>query len=800
MKQVFAAFLLTLAATTASAAELSIFPDEIELSGKRDFQSFVVQLTEDDGTTRDVTDSVDASIQGDAAVALEGSIARPVADGDARLVVSYRDLEATSATSVQYADVDPPLSFRLDVMPVLMKGGCNAGRCHGAARGKDGFHLSLFGYDADGDYFRLTREMSGRRLNLARPEASLLLTKATGSAPHTGGERFAAESEHYQTLLRWIREGAADDADDVAEPIGIEISPPESILVGPDLRQQLTVRAKYSDGTDRDVTRLAVFLSNNDNSAEVSDEGLIVSGARGEAFVMARFATFTEGVRVIVLPADGGPEFTEPKPVGEIDALVWEKLRKLQIQPSDPCTDEEFLRRICLDLTGLTPTYEQYESFVGDSSSDKRAALIDQLLDSDAFVDVWAMRLGEMLRIRTDNQVSYKALVGFHNWVRDQLLAEQPLDQLFADVLRATGGTFDAPATNFFQIEANTLQIAENVAQTYMGVRVQCAQCHNHPFDRWTMDDYYGFAAFFSQVGFKQSHDPREFIVYDASQGEVRHVVTGEAAEPKFLGGDAADVTARSRREALADWITSPENPQFARNLSNVIWAHHFGRGVVDPVDDVRISNPPSNPELLEVLGRRLADSGFQLKSLVREICNSQTYQRSTRPNDSNRDDLTNFSRGQVRRIRAEAMLDSISRITETEDRFPRLPAGARAAQIADGAVSNYFLSTFGRAPRETVCSCEVDVEPNLSQAFHLLNGDTTNNKIVEGGVVRRMLDAGRSSAEVIEHLYISCYSRRPSESELSELLAALDQDDPATALEDVFWALLNSKEFIFNH
>ena len=806
MHRMFAVALIASAAASATAGELRAYPESVRLTGARDYQSIVVQRTLAGGETRDVTGVVDARVADERIAQWNDGVLTPVGDGETEVLLSVNDEQVRLPVAVRDAALDPPISLRQDVMPVLMHAGCNMGKCHGAARGQDGFLLSLFGFDAPGDYRRLTTEQPGRRVNLARPEASLLLTKAIAAAPHTGGKRFDRESDSYATLLRWIREGARDDPKDensqpaVALPVGIEVLPPEAVLVGEGSSQRLIVVAHYSDGATRDVTRQALYLSNNDSSAGVDQRGVVTAGQRGEAFVMARFATFTEGAPVIVLPAGGSAPYVEQEALNDIDRVVYEKLRKLRISPSEVCTDEEFLRRASLDLTGLTPTRALYERFVSDSSANKRADLIEELLETEEFVDVWAMRLGELLRIRTSNQVSYKALLGFHTWVREQIAAGMPLDRMMSEVIAAKGGTFDAPATNYYQIEANTLQLAENVAQTYLGVRVQCAQCHNHPFDRWTMDDYYGFAAFFSQVGFKQSHDPREFVIYDRQDGEIDHIVTGEPVAPRYLGAGEADLEGRSRREALAEWIASPGNRAFSRNLANIIWAHHLGRGVIEPVDDVRISNPPSNGPLLDLLADKLVSSGYDLREMVRQICNSRTYQLSTRANETNGDDLSYFSRARVRRLRAEALLDSISQVTETTDRFPRLPAGARASQIADGAVSNYFLTTFGRAPRETVCACEVDVEPNLSQAFHLLNGDATNQKVALGGVVKDLLAGGASTESVVEHLYILSYSRRPTETEMRQLLATVDPNDREAGLNDVFWALLNSKEFLFNH
>jgi hypothetical protein len=403
--------------------------------------------------------------------------------------------------------------------------------------------------------------------------------------------------------------------------------------------------------------------------------------------------------------------------------------------------------------------------------------------------------------VKSNNQVSYKSAYLYNDWLTEQISNDVPIDEMVKELLTASGGTFRNPATNFYQVETDTLKTMENVAQTFMGIRVQCAQCHNHPFDRWTMDDYYGFAALFSQIGRKQGEDYRETIVFNSGGGEVRHPVDNRVMEPKFLGGPRPDAKGRDRRELLAQWLTSPENPFFANSVANRIWAHFFGIGIVDPVDDMRVSNPPTNPELLDTLGKKLIEYKYDFKKLVRDLCNSHAYQRSTTRNASNEKDERNFAHARVRRIQAEMLLDSISQVTGTKDKFSGLPLGARAVQIADGTTSNYFLTTFGRSPRETVCACEVVTDPTLSQSLHLLNGDTVENKIRSGGLVKSLLDAGKTPDDVIATLYVRCLSRKPSTEELAKVGKAVEgAENPQVALEDIFWALLNSREFLFNH
>ena len=710
-----------------------------------------------------------------------------------------------TTVSLAASPATQPVSFRLDVMPVFMAAGCNSGSCHGSARGQDGFRLSLFGYDPDGDYFRITREMPTRRLNLAQPHESLVLLKATGAVPHTGGKRFDAASPYYQAIYRWINEGAAADPPTIAKPISLEIQPTQIVLEGAGAAQPVTARAKYSDGTERDVTSLAVFLSNNDNAAAVSREGFVTAKNRGEALVMARFATFTMGCQVIVVPKGLNYQWPNVPESNYIDKFVHQKLKKLKVLPSESCDDATFIRRVFLDVVGTLPSRQEYEYFTSTQDPDKRARLIDSLLVRKEFVELWVMKWAELLKIRSSddpNVVSYKSTLLYYNWLQERIAANTPMNQIARELLSSTGGTFKNPATNYYQVETDTLKVAENTAQVFAGMRLQCAQCHNHPFDRWTMDDYYGWASFFSQVGRKPGEDPRETIVFNSGSGEVNHPVTAKPVPPTFLGGGAANVAGKDRRAVVADWLTSPENPYFARNLANIIWAHFFGKGIIDPVDDVRVSNPASNPELLDELARRLVQYNYDLRRLVRDICTSRTYQLSSGTNETNAGDDRNFSHAAIRRIRAEVLLDCIAQATEAKEKYQGLPLGARAVQIADGRTSNYFLTTFGRATRETVCSCEVKMEPNLSQALHLLNGETVHRKIVDGGVIKRLQEAKQTPDQILNELYIRCLSRKPTTEETARLTAMIHAPgaDVQATLVDAFWAILNCKEFVFTH
>ncbi len=667
-------------APSAPVVKLEAFPADLNLSTARDRQSIVVQAKLADGLTRDVTAEAVITPANAALLRRDGATFYPVADGETTLAVAFGGQTVSLPVKVTGSKVDPPLSFRLDVMPVFLRAGCNTGSCHGAARGKDGFRVSLFGFDPEGDHFRLTREMSARRINLAVPAESTLLEKSIGAVPHTGGKRFEADSEQYAILKRWIEAGVPnDDVTKVPTVVGVESYPKNGVLDGKGSTQQMTVRAKYSDGSDRDVTKFALFLSNNDVSAAVDADGKVTAGDRGEAFVMARFSTYTVGSQFIVLPK--GLKFVYPAEpdANYIDTFVAAKLNKLRLAPSGLCTDEVFLRRVYFDVVGLPPTVAEYERFMTSTAPDKRAKLIDELLERKEFSEIWVGKWAELLQIRSsvNNIVNYKGMFLYYNWLVEKISKNTPMDEMAQELLGSSGGTFKSPETMFYISAPDTLALSENIAQVFMGMRIQCAQCHNHPFDRWTQNDYYGFAAFFSQIGRKQGEDYRETIVFNSGGGEVNHPVGGRVMKPKFLGGDEPDLTGKDRRVVLAKWLASPQNPWFGSSFANRVWAHFMGVGIVEPVDDFRVSNPASNPELLEELGKRFTASKYSLKSLVRDICNSRTYQRSTQRNETNLADERNFSHALLRRIKAETLLDSISTVTETKDKFQGLPLGA---------------------------------------------------------------------------------------------------------------------------
>ena len=711
------------------------------------------------------------------------------------------------------------LSFRRNVMPVLFRAGCNAGTCHGSARGKDGFMLSLFGYDPKGDYFRITQEMIGRRVNTAIPEQSLLLQKAVGAVPHTGGKRFDQDSEYYQTLLRWIELGALDDLGLVPDTVEIVLSKNHFVFEEIGNGGILGVVAKADDGSSDDVTSLARFHSNNISVATIDEHGRVTAVGPGDTHVFARFSRFTVGAEVIVLPQTDGFTWPNPPVVNYIDALVFDRLQKLRIVPSELCDDETFLRRVTLDLVGRPPTSEEYHTFIENTQLEKRSRKIDVLLQNNAFADLWTALWGEQLRIIGGNYAPVathvKAAEAFYEWIRRQMRSGRPLNEFVAEMVDSSGSNLMNGPVNLYTMMVHKPRIdpkalAADFSQVFLGVQIQCAECHNHPFDRWTMSDYYGFVSFFTGMRRKPGVEPRERrIYYDTSAPPANHKVDGRPMPAKVLGAIEPVEEGGDPRKALAKWLTSPKNELFSRNLANRIWAQLLGRGIIEPVDDVRVSNPPVNGPLLDALSNRLVDSGFDLRSLVRDICNSRVYQLSAKPNASNKRDTWQFSHAHLRRLRADVLMDSVVAVTGVTRRFPGFPEGTRAIDYyprvsgdSEGPrFGDEFFKTFGRSSRATICACETKKEPTLSQALHMAVGDTLRDRLSTGGKVKQFMLSKGTTEGVIEEIFIHTLSRRPTNEEVEgfrELMG--DNAKDSSVYEDILWGLLNSTEFTFNH
>lgn len=707
--------------------------------------------------------------------------------------------------------------FRRDVMPVFFRAGCNSGTCHGSARGKDGFMLSLFGYDAKGDYDRIVNEMPGRRVNTAVPEQSLLLLKASGAVSHTGGKLFSKESEYYQTLLRWIEAGAPDDVGAIPVTAGVSVSTNQLLFEKAGEKASLVVTAQESDGSDRPVTKLARFFSNNESVARIDADGNVTATGPGDTHVFARFSRFTVGVEVIVLPSADGFAWPNPQASNFIDQLVFDRLQKLRIAPSERCDDETFLRRVTLDLAARTPTEDEYRVFMADTSPEKRSRLIDKLLADDAFADYWTDLWAEQLRIMGGNYApvatDVKAADAFYQWIRRQMRTSRPLNEFVAEMVDSSGSNLTNGPVNLYTMLVHKPQFepkafAADFSQVFLGVQIQCAECHNHPFDRWTQDDYYSFVSFFTGMKRKPGVEPRERrIYYDLGALPARHIVDGRPMPPRVLGSVDDVPTGGDPRTPLAKWLTAPENDLFSRNLANRIWAQLLGRGVIEPVDDVRATNPPVNGPLLDALARRLVDARFDLRSLVRDICNSQVYQLSAKPNASNQRDTRQFSHAHLRRLRADVLMDSVVTATGVTRRFDGFPEGTRAIEYyprSSGSTEgpsygDPFFATFGRSSRGTVCACETKKEPTLSQTLHMAVGDTVRQRL--GTEVKCLLDLRKSPQEIIEVLFVKTLCRRPTDEEKKDLVELLgDSVSEPAVYEDVFWSLLNSTEFAFNH
>ena len=709
-------------------------------------------------------------------------------------------------------------SFRQDVMPVFFRAGCNAGSCHGAAKGKDGFMLSLFGYDPAGDYQRIVNDITGRRLNTAIPERSLLLLKSLGAVPHTGGEIFTTDSPYYRTLLDWIAAGAPDDTQNVPETTGLEVSEQHFVFEGKTAHAELRVFANQSDGSKRDVTNLALYHSNNPAVANIDENGRISTFGGGDTHVFARYSRFAIGASVTVLTS-GDFQWANPAANNYVDTHIFDRLQKLRIAPSELCDDETFLRRVTLDLAARPPTVQEYHAFMADKRADKRTAKIDALLASDAFADLWTALWAEQLRVMGGNYAPdathIKAADTFYEWIRRQMRQGRPLNEFVSEMVASAGSNISNGPVNLYTMLVHKPRIepkalAADFSQVFLGVQLQCAECHNHPFDRWTQNDYYGFVSFFTGMTRKPGAEPREKRIYwDSAVPTAVHPVDGRPMQPKTLGVAVPVQTEGDPRAALAQWLTAPENSLFSRNLANRIWAQLMGRGIVQPVDDVRVTNPPVNEPLLADLAAHLVASNFSLRDLVRDICNSRTYQLSSTPNASNRGDTRQFSRAYLRRLRGDVFVDSVVAVTGVPRRFSGFPDGVRAIDYyprssGDTEGPNYgdvVFKCLGRSPRGSVSSTETKTAPTLSQALHFSVGDTVNPRLSCAGALEAYVKDKAQPASVIEELFIRCLSRSPSSGELSGFQELIPVPPVNVGpYEDVVWALLNSTEFMFNH
>ncbi len=724
-----------------------------------------------------------------------------ITDGTTRIIVQID--QQTRSVPVVVAGTTEPVAWHFEnhITPILSRYGCNSSGCHGKAEGQNGFKLSVFGFDPPSDHAALTREARGRRLFLPAPEHSLLLRKATGQVAHGGGSKLKPDSADYLTLRDWIAAGAPLGAKKGPVVTALQIEPGPRTM-RPGSRQQLRVRATWDDGHEADVTHHARFQSNNDNLAVVDEFGLVQTlDLPGEATIMAAYQGQTAIFRAVLPRAKKIATYPDVASNNALDRHVWARLRTLQVIPSDQCDDATFLRRVTLDILGVLPTPAEVRAFLADTRPDRRARLVDALLERPEYADYWALKWADLLRV--DRQaLGAKSAQAFHRWIRARFMANRPLDAFARDVVTAEGPLDEVPAAAFYQAVKKPGEMASHLSQVFLGVRIACAECHHHPYDRWSQTDYFGMQAFFT--GVRSEGTRADTAIVGGKAGPSRHPRTGTAilahalGEPEPTASESGDP-----RRRLAEWMTSKDNPYFARNLANRMWAHFLGRGVVEPVDDVRATNPPTNPELLDELARFLVEHRFDAKALIRFIVTSRVYQLSTKPNETNDRDEQNHSRALLRRVPAEVLLDMVSQATGVAERFDGLPPGTRAVQLWDSKVRHYFLKTFGRPARTTACECERSSEPGVSQVLHLLNAPELQTKLSHPrGTVVTLLRQHDADGPVVEGLYLAFLGRPPTEREREVATAHLERrkGQRREAAEDLAWALLNSLEFVFNH
>ena len=796
---------------------LKLEPASLTLKHGRDEQRVLVLGTIDGGGFVDLTDQAKFESEAGVVSVTANGYFRPAKPGTTEMVVRAAGQTARLNITVESAELSP-VRFAVDVQPILSKAGCNQGTCHGSAKGKNGFKLSLRGYDAEYDYRALINDVFGRRFNRVNVDDSLMLLKPLGEVPHEGRQAIKPGSREHELLRQWIVEGTKLDDIRAGRPTRLEILPREAAMDLPGRSQQFLVIGYYSDGSRRDVTRDAHFSVSNTEVTDVSPSGVVRGLRRGEAALLVRYEGIYETALLTIMGDRSGYKWVDVAEHNLIDKGVNEKLRKMKILPSALTTDAEFMRRVYLDLTGLPPKSEKVRAFLADEapSREKREKLIDELIGSPDFVEFWANKWADLLQCNSEN-LGQKSVWLYRNWIRQQIADNVPYNQFVRSLLTAKGSSYENPAVNYLRVLREPGKMTEDVTQTFLGVRFNCNKCHDHPFERWTQNQYYEMGAYFAQVGFKRGQVGKEVIFQEAGGsfqitaeeivyhrydgGEVKHIKTDAVVAPHVPVGDAKTTRAGAdRRDALVDWLVSPENPFFAKSMANRVWSYFFGRGIIEPVDDIRASNPPSNPELLDALAAQFVKDGFDLRKLMRTICQSRTYQLSIVKNKWNEDDTINFSHAQPRRLSAEQMVDALALATGTKVKLAGVPAGMRAVQIPDGMVQgNDFLQLFGRPKRQSACECERSSNLTLSHALSLINGPTISEAVnSRDGRIARLAETEKDDRVLVEQIYLSCLGRMPTEKELK----AVEFKPGANRVEvaqDLTWALVNSPAFLFN-
>jgi hypothetical protein len=727
------------------------------------------------------------------------------------LVSALSLLFAAPGIVVAQGRTDSAVSFARDVLPVLTKAGCNAGTCHGSLQGRGGFRLSLLGFDPQADYAAITKEGRGRRVSPASVERSLLLAKPSGAVPHVGGLRFAVETESYRVLRDWIEAGLAGTSDDEAQLDRLDIAADNAtspktgdgvLTMSLSERVALRTSATWSDGVSRDVTQWALFSPADEEVVSVSDAGIVTAEGPGQSAIIARYGGAAVAIAVAVPYQRQAPLPTTPQH-NFIDQLARDQWERLGVSPGPVCDDSSFLRRVSLDLIGTLPTPQQVREFTASAELDKRSKLIDALLDRPEYVDYWSLRWSDLLRAHR-RFLGEKGLASFHSWLREQFRHNTGIDEIARQLLTARGNLYVNGPVAYYFVDQKPAELAETTAQVFLGVRLQCARCHHHPFEDWSQEDYYSLAAFFANVQRKDSKESGSFggaqAVLIGGDGAVSLPDSSTPLPPRTLGGQPLADNADDPRGELADWITSADNPFFARSIANRYWGYLFGRGLVHPVDDLRATNPASHPQLLDALATDLAANRFDLKHLLRTICNSHTYQLAAELSPTRDREAVLLTHHRPRRLSAEVLLDAFNQATGVDEQFPNLPAGVRAIELADPAIVSGFLDIFGRAKRNTACECERILRPDLRQAMHLSNNEGLSTKIASPeGRLAKLLQAETSEEQIVEQLYLAALSREPTADErqaVREFLA--EAPSRREAWEDVLWTLINCTEFSF--
>ncbi|WZO97359.1 DUF1553 domain-containing protein [Isosphaeraceae bacterium EP7] len=788
---------------------IGVIPPKATLRGPDSVQQLAVENLQNHG---DVTAAA-IFASSDEAVATVDAAGTVTAKGDGKASIRVTAAGRTEVVPVEVKDFagTTPTNFSNQVVPIFTKLGCNSGGCHGKATGQNGFKLSLFGFDPPLDYETLVKEGRGRRLFPANPERSLLLQKAVAEVPHGGGRKMERGSHEYRVIARWIGAGMpfGKSTDPVVAKVEIY---PDARVMSAGQTQQVIVTAHYTDGATEDVTRWAQYQSNDVDVAEVAQGG--VARARemsGQAAIMARYQGNVAVFRATVPLRKGAVVAAEFDSSNPIDAATRNQWQALGVTPSGPCSDSEFIRRASLDITGALPKAAEIKEFTADTDPEKRRALVDRLLASPEYASFFALKWADVLRNKREGNPLYqRGSFSFHDWIRESLDTNVPYDKFVRSILSATGTPETAPPVQWFRRLRQADAFVDDSAQVFLGMRLQCAKCHHHPFEKWSQDDYYGFAAFFAKIGRKPfglppapGVAPAEEVIFNARQGAVTHPKTGKVMVPRGLGGPELKLAATADpRKNLVDWMTNPDNPFFARALVNRYWSHFFGRGIVEPMDDLRLTNPPSNPELLDALSSRFKESGYDLKALVRLICTSRTYALSSIPNEFNAKDKQSFARHYPRRMTAEVLLDAISELTGVATPFGGMPAGTRAVELPDESIASTFLDVFGRPKRDTSCECERVTDASLGQSLMLLNSGEVQSKLAAAGGRAIALAADpRPDVVKVDELFWAAFGRAPTTGESAGATSYLESHATkrGEAFEDILWALVNSKEFQFN-